>query len=670
MELVIEKGNLLQVKNISKEDINVIVPSDIIAIGHSAFFSCKNIQTIKLPDTVKIIGQCAFQDCFKLKELNIPNSTQIIENYAFSRCKNLERVTLPKSLISIGYGAFSTCLNLKEIVIPEGISNIPTHLCDGCKKLEVVKLPKTIINIDEMAFYQCPGINRFYINNYMNLITKPIIKIINKSPYFYINKLTGEVLISKFKYNNEEYQELNYKKHMKYANNKAEAILLSILFDEKELESLRNIKDIIPVIMENDFNEETFLSISTNLKNTKEFNNLIKRLMENENFNKESLYDLYKFAYLLGAFSDNYVDRQRATEFIFNIFDKKLLDAKSIHESFKTLKFKEFDRELAKFIMNKDNFNSLIAKEVYNRGYIAKICNNFEDIREYGRSNKGEQKYHTVTLEMCKQYLGKVRFENVTASTIDISSLVSLYTNKQKSFDEASDIRKEYLKLRKEGKIHDHLLEEELKENGFLDIDKIRQESLQDIEETLKQLRKISNSVFAYEFLSKYDPKNFILGKYCSCCAHIEGSGKGIMKTSILHPDCQNLVIRNKSGSIIAKSTLYINREQGYGVFNNVEISEHLEKDKEIREIIYQKYLKAIEDFANEYNKKNPDKPLTQINVGMHMNDLSMEIRMRLNASDSILKGAAVYGQENSFIGCDRKDQCIVWPPEKAIKKK
>ena len=58
-------------------------------------------------------------------------------------------------------------------------------------------------------------------------------------------------------------------------------------------------------------------------------------------------------------------------------------------------------------------------------------------------------------------------------------------------------------------------------------------------------LNEVANDKFTYEFLSKYDPRNFTLGKYCSCCAHLEGVGYGIMRASILHPDCQNLVIKN-----------------------------------------------------------------------------------------------------------------------------
>lgn len=40
------------------------------------------------------------------------------------------------------------------------------------------------------------------------------------------------------------------------------------------------------------------------------------------------------------------------------------------------------------------------------------------------------------------------------------------------------------------------------------------------------------------------------------------------MRASMILDNCQNLVIRNIEGEIIAKMTIYVNREQGYAVFN------------------------------------------------------------------------------------------------------
>ena len=122
------------------------------------------------------------------------------------------------------------------------------------------------------------------------------------------------------------------------------------------------------------------------------------------------------------------------------------------------------------------------------------------------------------------------------------------------------------------------------------------------------------------------------------------------MKASILHPDCQNLVIRDEKGKIVAKSTLYINREQGYGVFNNVEIN-HSIIDEEKIEKIYEKYMKAVNDFAHRYNELNVSKPLEIITIGYGNNKLFDKIINRCEKSDKI------YGGINfSKYGCS--DRC------------
>ena len=138
------------------------------------------------------------------------------------------------------------------------------------------------------------------------------------------------------------------------------------------------------------------------------------------------------------------------------------------------------------------------------------------------------------------------------------------------------------------------------------------------------------------------------------------------MKASILHPDCQNLVIKNEKGEIIAKSTLYINRTQGYGVFNNVEVSPMSEVD---RDLIYLQYKKAVEAFAKRYNELNPNNPLTQINVGMNMNDLEQQINRNQAKSPEILKGLNfnIYG---GYSGDWQQKQRVMWSMKETKTKK
>ena len=52
------------------------------------------------------------------------------------------------------------------------------------------------------------------------------------------------------------------------------------------------------------------------------------------------------------------------------------------------------------------------------------------------------------------------------------------------------------------------------------------------------------------------------------------------MRASIIHPDVQNLVIKTKNDEIVAKATLYVNREQGYGVVNTIEANVNLTEEE------------------------------------------------------------------------------------------
>ena len=244
---------------------------------------------------------------------------------------------------------------------------------------------------------------------------------------------------------------------------------------------------------------------------------------------------------------------------------------------------------------------------------------------------------------MCEEYLSEVAFDGVNETNVDIAHTISKYTRVQSSFDNADKIRKEYLALKEIGEIREHILE--------------------DVSGILKNLNEVSNNKFSCEFLSKYDPLNFILGKYCSCCAHLEGQGYGIMKASILHPDCQNLIIRDEKGEIVAKSTLYINRKQGYGLFNNVEISSKVKDDKSKKEI-YEKYIAAIALFAEKYNEINKENPLQQINVGMNLNDLAAHISQNHKRSTEIFRGInfSSYGYGSQTYSGDWQDeQYVVW---------
>ena len=94
--------------------------------------SCESAQgDLVIPSTVSNdgkkysvtgIGMNAFYKCKELKSVNMPNSIASIGDSAFYRCEGLASVKIPKSVKSIGNGAFGLCDNFTDIIFESDIT--------------------------------------------------------------------------------------------------------------------------------------------------------------------------------------------------------------------------------------------------------------------------------------------------------------------------------------------------------------------------------------------------------------------------------------------------------------------------------------------------------------------------------------------------------------------
>lgn len=166
-------------------------------------------------------------------------------------------------------------------------------------------------------------------------------------------------------------------------------------------------------------------------------------------------------------------------------------------------------------------------------------------------------------------------------------------------------------------------------------------------------IEELYDKQFTYEWLSKNDPHNAIMGLFCSCCGTITSKsyGKDIARSSVIAPDVQNLVVRNSKGDIISKGTMYVNKDRGYAVINDFELNEKYRNhesssgrynveetspEEQDRELIFKAFQRGLKAFIEEYDRQNPEKPLTQVNIGMGYNRLKKQVERFKKATSNL----------------------------------
>ncbi len=97
----------------------------VTIIGSSAFFNCRSLTSVVIPEGVTSIGSLAFYYCRSLTSVVIPESVTSIENGAFYGCNSLTSVVIPESVTSIGSDAFYDCqLVILKCDVPSDYKNI------------------------------------------------------------------------------------------------------------------------------------------------------------------------------------------------------------------------------------------------------------------------------------------------------------------------------------------------------------------------------------------------------------------------------------------------------------------------------------------------------------------------------------------------------------------
>ena len=180
---------------VTSDLVSYTIPSTVKAICDDAFFLCKSLTSLTIPNSVTTIGVNAFRGPIlqldnrsphfyvednvlftaDKKQLvayystqtsySIPNSVTSIGDSAFSFCERLTTLTIPDSVVSIGDSAFSWCKSLTSLTIPDSVTSISNGAFYKCKHLTSLTIPNSVTSIGDSAFWDCSSLTSLTIPN-------------------------------------------------------------------------------------------------------------------------------------------------------------------------------------------------------------------------------------------------------------------------------------------------------------------------------------------------------------------------------------------------------------------------------------------------------------------------------------------------------------------------
>jgi len=107
--------------NIKDEIKSVVINDGVTKIGSWAFFSCTNLTSVSLPNTMTVLGNHAFDIC-PIASITIPSSVKTIEDFCFQYCNRLTEIHIEKLIPpTLGFECFwAVNVTSCKLYVPQG----------------------------------------------------------------------------------------------------------------------------------------------------------------------------------------------------------------------------------------------------------------------------------------------------------------------------------------------------------------------------------------------------------------------------------------------------------------------------------------------------------------------------------------------------------------------
>lgn len=129
-------------------------------IGGEAFYGCKNLKKLTIPETVEYIGGGAFYGCSNIWSLTYNAINAECGSFMESNA-SLEKIVIGDKVRRLPRGIFSG-REFTEVALPACLERIDDSAFYGCKNLTTINLSDSIRYIGDNAFYGCSSLKNIH----------------------------------------------------------------------------------------------------------------------------------------------------------------------------------------------------------------------------------------------------------------------------------------------------------------------------------------------------------------------------------------------------------------------------------------------------------------------------------------------------------------------------
>lgn len=145
---------------------SVTLKNGTVGIAELAFYNCRSLKKISIPNSVKNVGKSAFENtawynsrpngvvyagkvAYKYKgtcpaSVTLKNGTVGIANSAFYKCKALKSINLGNAVVWIEDEAFDCCKSLRSVILSDTVKWIGDFAFSGCPSLKSITIPRSV----------------------------------------------------------------------------------------------------------------------------------------------------------------------------------------------------------------------------------------------------------------------------------------------------------------------------------------------------------------------------------------------------------------------------------------------------------------------------------------------------------------------------------------------